>query len=194
MPSSEDQLSRLKVALRQYVLSRLQAEAIQREVEAKSQQAEAKSQEALARYASLVTELEAATEVLREMTPTQLEQLCSELRHELERVRADKRESWSTSSLDQVLASTFQSIIPASLMVIVDRAAAQAEPTDWAAYFASLDESAEQRPPRHPDPNTCSQCDSRAVFHITDFGSGEPAEVHLCEEHAREYLTDDRGM
>jgi protein arginine kinase activator len=35
----------------------------------------------------------------------------------------------------------------------------------------------------------CQQCDKPATFHITELTGGKPQEVHLCEEHAREYLT-----
>lgn len=35
----------------------------------------------------------------------------------------------------------------------------------------------------------CQQCDKPATFHITELTGGKPQEVHLCEEHARDYLT-----
>jgi protein arginine kinase activator len=35
----------------------------------------------------------------------------------------------------------------------------------------------------------CQQCDKPATFHITELTGGKPAELHLCEEHARKYLT-----
>jgi protein arginine kinase activator len=35
----------------------------------------------------------------------------------------------------------------------------------------------------------CQQCDKPATFHITELTGGKPQELHLCEEHAREYLT-----
>lgn len=36
----------------------------------------------------------------------------------------------------------------------------------------------------------CQQCDKLATFHITELtGGGKPQEMHLCEEHARQYLT-----
>jgi protein arginine kinase activator len=35
----------------------------------------------------------------------------------------------------------------------------------------------------------CQKCDKPATFHITELTGGEPRELHLCEEHAREYLT-----
>ena len=35
----------------------------------------------------------------------------------------------------------------------------------------------------------CQQCDKPATFHITELTSGKPQELHLCEEHARQYLT-----
>ncbi len=34
----------------------------------------------------------------------------------------------------------------------------------------------------------CQQCDNPATFHITELTSGTPQELHLCEEHARDYL------
>ena len=36
----------------------------------------------------------------------------------------------------------------------------------------------------------CHQCDKPATFHITELTGGKPEELHLCEEHAREYLTE----
>lgn len=35
----------------------------------------------------------------------------------------------------------------------------------------------------------CQKCDKPATFHITELTDGKPQELHLCEEHAREYLT-----
>ncbi|HEY1785389.1 MAG TPA: UvrB/UvrC motif-containing protein [Pirellulales bacterium] len=35
----------------------------------------------------------------------------------------------------------------------------------------------------------CQQCDKLATFHITELTGGKPQELHLCEEHARQYLT-----
>ena len=35
----------------------------------------------------------------------------------------------------------------------------------------------------------CQQCDQPATFHITELTGGKPQEFHLCEEHARQYLT-----
>ena len=35
----------------------------------------------------------------------------------------------------------------------------------------------------------CQQCDKPATFHITELTGGKPEELHLCEDHAREYLT-----
>jgi len=39
----------------------------------------------------------------------------------------------------------------------------------------------------------CQQCDKPATFHITELTGGKPQELHLCEEHAREYLTQSSG-
>ena len=39
----------------------------------------------------------------------------------------------------------------------------------------------------------CQQCDSQAVFHITELETGNVREVHLCEEHARNYLNQSDG-
>jgi protein arginine kinase activator len=36
----------------------------------------------------------------------------------------------------------------------------------------------------------CQKCDKPATFHITELTGGKPQELHLCEEHAREYLTE----
>lgn len=35
----------------------------------------------------------------------------------------------------------------------------------------------------------CQECDKTATFHITELTDGEPQELHLCEDHARSYLT-----
>jgi len=35
----------------------------------------------------------------------------------------------------------------------------------------------------------CQQCERPATFHITELTGGKPQELHLCEEHARQYLT-----
>jgi protein arginine kinase activator len=35
----------------------------------------------------------------------------------------------------------------------------------------------------------CQQCEKPATFHITELTGGKPQELHLCEEHARVYLT-----
>lgn len=35
----------------------------------------------------------------------------------------------------------------------------------------------------------CQRCDKQATFHITELTGGKPVELHLCEDHAREYLT-----
>jgi len=35
----------------------------------------------------------------------------------------------------------------------------------------------------------CQQCDKVAVFHITELEEGGVRELHLCEDHARGYLT-----
>lgn len=34
----------------------------------------------------------------------------------------------------------------------------------------------------------CQQCDKTATFHITELTGGKPQELHLCEDHARDYL------
>jgi protein arginine kinase activator len=39
----------------------------------------------------------------------------------------------------------------------------------------------------------CQRCDKPATFHITELTGGQPQELHLCEEHAREYLTQSEG-
>ncbi|MGA0039283.1 MAG: UvrB/UvrC motif-containing protein [Pirellulales bacterium] len=39
----------------------------------------------------------------------------------------------------------------------------------------------------------CQQCDKSAVFHITELEEGDVREVHLCEDHARGYLTQSDG-
>lgn len=35
----------------------------------------------------------------------------------------------------------------------------------------------------------CQQCERPATFHITELEGGKHSELHLCEEHARQYLT-----
>ena len=35
----------------------------------------------------------------------------------------------------------------------------------------------------------CQQCEKPATFHITELTGGKPQELHLCEDHARQYLT-----
>lgn len=35
----------------------------------------------------------------------------------------------------------------------------------------------------------CQKCDKTATFHITELTGGKPQELHLCQEHAHEYLT-----
>ena len=35
----------------------------------------------------------------------------------------------------------------------------------------------------------CQQCEKTATFHITELTGGKPQELHLCEDHARQYLT-----
>ncbi len=39
----------------------------------------------------------------------------------------------------------------------------------------------------------CQRCDRPATFHITELTGGKPRELHLCEDHAREYLTQPGG-
>jgi protein arginine kinase activator len=34
----------------------------------------------------------------------------------------------------------------------------------------------------------CQKCDKEATFHISELTGTKPVELHLCEEHAREYL------
>ncbi len=34
----------------------------------------------------------------------------------------------------------------------------------------------------------CQRCDKPATFHITELTGGKPQELHLCEDHARQYL------
>lgn len=36
----------------------------------------------------------------------------------------------------------------------------------------------------------CQKCDKPATFHITELTGGKPKELHLCEDHAREYLQE----
>src|SRR4051812_5981188 len=35
----------------------------------------------------------------------------------------------------------------------------------------------------------CQKCERPATFHITELTGGKPQELHLCEDCAREYLT-----
>ena len=36
----------------------------------------------------------------------------------------------------------------------------------------------------------CQRCDKPTTFHITELAGGKPQELHLCEHHARSYLTE----
>lgn len=36
----------------------------------------------------------------------------------------------------------------------------------------------------------CQKCERPATFHITELTGGKPQEMHLCEEHARQYLNE----
>lgn len=36
----------------------------------------------------------------------------------------------------------------------------------------------------------CQKCENKATFHITELTGGKLIELHLCEEHAREYLEE----
>jgi len=36
----------------------------------------------------------------------------------------------------------------------------------------------------------CQKCDRPATFHITELTGPKPLELHLCEEHARQYLSE----
>jgi protein arginine kinase activator len=35
----------------------------------------------------------------------------------------------------------------------------------------------------------CQKCSKPATFHITELTGGKPQELHLCEDHAKQYLT-----
>lgn len=39
----------------------------------------------------------------------------------------------------------------------------------------------------------CQKCKKPATFHITELTGGKPQELHLCEDHAREYLAPSGG-
>jgi len=39
------------------------------------------------------------------------------------------------------------------------------------------------------NPMKCQKCDKPATFHISELTGSEPKELHLCEEHAREYFS-----
>jgi protein arginine kinase activator len=39
----------------------------------------------------------------------------------------------------------------------------------------------------------CQKCDKPATFHITELTSGKPVELHLCQEHAHQYLSHSAG-
>lgn len=36
----------------------------------------------------------------------------------------------------------------------------------------------------------CQHCNKPATFHITELTGGKPQELHLCEDHARQYLSE----
>jgi hypothetical protein len=46
----------------------------------------------------------------------------------------------------------------------------------------------EESLPASFNPNVCRRCDNPATFHITNLGPEDYGEVHLCEDHARDYL------
>jgi protein arginine kinase activator len=39
----------------------------------------------------------------------------------------------------------------------------------------------------------CQKCEKPATFHITELTGGKPQELHLCEEHVKEYLMQSGG-
>lgn len=39
----------------------------------------------------------------------------------------------------------------------------------------------------------CDHCEKPATYHITELMENTPQEVHLCEEHAHQYLATDEG-
>ncbi len=39
----------------------------------------------------------------------------------------------------------------------------------------------------------CQHCNKPATFHITELTGGKPQELHLCEDHARQYLSEPSG-
>ncbi len=39
----------------------------------------------------------------------------------------------------------------------------------------------------------CQKCDKKAVLHLSDLTGGKPVEIHLCAEHAQEYLSQNQG-
>ena len=39
----------------------------------------------------------------------------------------------------------------------------------------------------------CQKCSKQATLHITEIIKGKPHELHLCEEHARVYLTQEES-
>jgi protein arginine kinase activator len=39
----------------------------------------------------------------------------------------------------------------------------------------------------------CQKCGKLATFHITELTNSKPVEHHLCEEHARDYLSNSSG-
>ncbi|MGL4942727.1 MAG: UvrB/UvrC motif-containing protein [Thermoguttaceae bacterium] len=36
----------------------------------------------------------------------------------------------------------------------------------------------------------CQKCDKPAIYHITELTGGKPHELHLCEDHAKNYLSE----
>ena len=43
------------------------------------------------------------------------------------------------------------------------------------------------------NPMKCQKCDKLATFHISELTSSEPSEIHLCDEHAREWAATQGG-
>jgi hypothetical protein len=48
---------------------------------------------------------------------------------------------------------------------------------------------AEEPLPPSDSPTVCRRCDHPATFHVTNLGAKDYEEMHLCEDHARDYLT-----
>ena len=173
MAESEGKLAPLKAALRAFMLSSLECHA---------------------RYQELETRIEAAAALLKAKTPDELRQLRDELRADVEDAVRGAKHPWSGAELDHLVDGTLKSVLPTVLALVLGGGARDADDTEHATFATPAPEEAEEPSTRQAKQGTCQRCSSRATFHITEIAGKEPLVVHLCNEHAREYLTTRETM